>query len=149
MTYFVQLLTAFFGTIGFALLWNGNKKALLPVGVGGVLAWGVYLAVFHGADSGIFVAAFVSAVTAGVYAEIFARVLKTPTTVILIPSLVSLFPGSHLYYAVSAAAVGSWQEFRVQSLATVYFTLGIACGAGIISALIMTFVEIRKRKKNK
>ena len=147
MTSFIQLLTAFFGTLGFALLWNNNKKTILPAGIGGFLAWGMYLLMFNFAQSGMFVSAFVSAVTAGIYSEISARVLKTPNTVILIPSLVSLFPGSHLYYAVSAAAVSNWNEFLIQSLSTVYFTLGIAAGAGIISALIVTFREIRKRSK--
>lgn len=149
MTYFIQLLTAFFGTMGFALFWNSNKKTILPAGIGGVLSWGVYLIMFNLAHSGIFVSAFISAVMVGVYAEAFARVLKTPNTVILIPSLVSLFPGSHLYYAVSSAATGNLKEFRVQSLSTIYFTLGIACGAGIISALVMTFNEIKKRINKK
>lgn len=147
MTYFIQLLTAFFGSIGFALLWNCNRKIILPIGLGGILAWGIYLVMFHLADAGIFVSAFTSSITASIYAEIFARVLKTPNTVLLIPSLVSLFPGSNLYYAVSAAAVSNWQEFRLQSLNTVYFTLGIACGAGIISALVTTFWEVKKRRK--
>ena len=149
MTHFIQLITAFVGTVGFALFWNLNKKTIFVAGVGGILSWGMYLAMFNIANSGIFLSAFVSAMTAGVYAETLARILKTPNTVILVPSLVPLFPGSNLYYAVSAAAVGNPEEFRVQSLATVYFTLGIACGAGIISALVMTFGEIRKRKIKK
>ena len=35
-----------------------------------------------------------------VYCEIMARVLKTPTTVFMIPTLLPLVPGSRLYYTM-------------------------------------------------
>ena len=146
MDYTIQLITAFLGTAGFALFWNVNKKFVLPAALGGFVSWAVYLLMHNLWGSNVFVSAFISAVVTGLISEIFARVFKSPSTVFLIPALVPLFPGSSLYYTVSAAAVGNWQEVKIQGLTTVYFALGIACGASIISALLASFREIRKKR---
>ena len=45
MTVFVQLLTAFLGALGFAVLFGVLRRCLWVAAVGGMLTWGVYLAV--------------------------------------------------------------------------------------------------------
>ncbi len=145
MDFVIQLITAFIGSLGFALMWNVNGKCILPASFGGFMGWGVYLLLFNVAHMPIFSASFFAAAVVGLFAEICARVFKTPGTVFLIPSLIPLFPGSLLYYTVSAAAVSDWETMASQGLATVYFTLGIACGASIVPALFASFAEIRKK----
>ena len=145
MNYVVQLVTAFFGAAGFALFWNVNKKFILPAAFCGFVSWAVYLLMQAVCGFNVFVSAFVSAVATGLFSEVFARVFKSPSTVFLIPGLVPLFPGSSLYYTFSAAVAGNWQEVSLHGFTTVYFALGIACGASIISALLASFREIRKK----
>ena len=147
MIYIIQLITALLGAAGFALLWNVEKKCIFPASFCGFMAWAVYLLMHEAGNFNIFVSAFSAAVVTGVFAEIFARLLRAPSTVFLIPGLVPLFPGSALYYTVSASVGGSWQDVRNYGLETVTFALGIACGASIISAILASFREIRKKRQ--
>ena len=39
----IQLVTAFAGSLGFALLFHVRREKLLLASLGGLLAWGVYL----------------------------------------------------------------------------------------------------------
>ena len=43
MTYTVQMVTAFLGSMGFSILFNIRRTKLLIAGFGGALSWGVYL----------------------------------------------------------------------------------------------------------
>ena len=43
MDYVIQLITAFTGSVGFSLLFNVRRGKLTLAGLGGVIAWGVYL----------------------------------------------------------------------------------------------------------
>ena len=43
MDMLIQLVTAFTGSLGFALLFHVRKEKLLLASLGGLLAWGVYL----------------------------------------------------------------------------------------------------------
>lgn len=144
----LQLVTAFIGSAGFAMLWGVRKKHILYAAVGGLLGWGVYLA-FSRLGFGAFIASFMTSAFLGVYAEILARLVKTPSTVFIIPAAVPLYPGSSLYYTVRAAVFGQWEEFAAFGLDTVYVALGIACGIGVISAVIATFAVVEKNKKIK
>lgn len=146
MEYIIQLLTAFFGTAGFAMFWNVDKKIIPMVAFDGFAAWLVYIVCHEWADMEIFASSFFAAATVGLIAEALARLCKKPASVFLIPGLVPLFPGSSLYYAVSAATTRNWQVFYTQGLTTVYFALGIACGAAVVSALIVSVGEIRKKR---
>ena len=47
---------------------------------------------------------FVVAILITIYSEIWARVLKTPATTILMPTVIPLIPGGSLYYAIALAA---------------------------------------------
>ena len=43
MVYIMQLVTAFIGSWGFAMLFHVRREKLLLASLGGLLAWGVYL----------------------------------------------------------------------------------------------------------
>ena len=97
MTYFIQILTGTLGAFGFAILYNLRGTKLLIATLGGALSWGTYLFFgiwFHSEPLRYFFAAI--AVT--IYAEIFARIKKTPTSTFLIVPMIPLIPGGVLYY---------------------------------------------------
>ncbi len=149
--YIIELLTAFLGAFGFALLWNVKKQRIFVAAVGGLLAWGAYIIV-QMSGNGIFSSAFFAALITAIYCEISARIFKCPATVFLMPALVPLFPGSSLYYTLNAAVHGNFEEFSHHAMTTLYFALGLACGASILSALLTiilpVFNKINKNTKN-
>ena len=105
-TIIIQLLSAFVGSLGFALLFNNDKKTMLPATFGGMFGWAVYL-VFEATDIGVFLATIAAAAFCQLYSEVFSRVLKTPKTSIYITSIVPLVPGGSLFRTMYSAAFPS------------------------------------------
>lgn len=136
----LQLIYAFIGSFGFALLFNIKLKRLLPASLGGMLAWGVYLIINH-LTKNIFFAVFLSSAFAALYSEVLARILKAPTTVFTIPALIPLVPGSSLFYTMQNAVLSDWDKVLHFALETVIFIGGITLGLSIVSALFKMFTK--------
>lgn len=130
----VQLITALFGSLGFAVLFQLRKGLLAAASIGGFLNWGAYLLMAHFVGEG-FIACFVAAAVAVIYCEIAARVLKAPVTLFLVPSVVPSVPGSALFYTMSGIVRQDWAAAKDFGLKTAEFTLGIA--AGICLAVVV------------
>ena len=136
----IQLITAFLGSAGFALVFNIRNSLVFLASVGGFLSWGLFL-IFQSITSNYFVASFVSSAFAALYGEVMARVNKTPASVFFIPGVVSLIPGGSLFYTMSYALRSEWDMFRQYGSLTVQYALGIACGLSISWALWYMFQE--------
>ncbi len=130
-TQIIQLLTAFLGSLGFAILFNLGKKYIIPAAFGGFLCWGAYILVDI-LSAGVFMPSLVSAAVAALYAEIAARFLKVPATVIFVSAIIPLIPGSSLFYTMSYAVSGDGELFSKHGMDTINFVLGITCGISIV-----------------
>ncbi len=127
MPYIIQLITAFTGSLGFAGIFHVKKDKLLPAAFGGFLAWGVYLAA-GSASSNDPLRFFLASLAFTVYAEIMARLKKTPATIFLVPSAIPLIPGGSLY-ATMRYALGRQKELCLeQAVYTLSLAAAIACG---------------------
>ena len=73
MEYAIQMASAFAASLGFALLFHVRREKLLLAGLGGMLAWGVYLLAGMASDQDV-VRYFLASVVLTVYAELLARV---------------------------------------------------------------------------
>lgn len=142
MSYALQLLYAVLGSIGFALIFNVKTKRLLWAGVGGFVCWGTYLLTMYFSKN-IFLSAFLSALVCGLYGEVFARILKAPTTIFMISAVIPLIPGSSLYYTMQYAVLSDWVMCKAKALETVLFIGAITLGVSLVSAIFKIF------KKNK
>jgi uncharacterized membrane protein YjjB (DUF3815 family) len=71
-----------------------------------------------------------------VYAEIMARVLKTPTTTFITTSLIPLIPGGSLYYTMTYAFETNSEKFIEKAIYTLQ--LASALALGIIVATTLT-----------
>ena len=68
---------SFFGSLGFAVLFNTRGKRILISAVGGAVFWGLYVVFIHFVDNQ-YLGFFLSAILITIYAEVWARILKTP-----------------------------------------------------------------------
>ena len=95
-TFLIQLVTAFLGALGFAILFQVNRNLLFWASAGGFLVWLVYLLCgsFTGSDV---LKSFLASIVVTFYAEIMARWKKTPAVVFLAPGTIPLMPGGFLY----------------------------------------------------
>lgn len=135
MTEIIQIITAFLGTLGFTVVFRSKKEHILPIAVGGALSWIAYLvcALFVGSEP---VCYFVASAVVGIYAEVLARVLKTPAINIFAVAVLPLIPGGALYYTMRYAVNSEWEKFLVQGNTTLMIALAIALGIISVSTII-------------
>lgn len=127
MGYIMQLVTAFIGSWGFAMLFHVRKERLLPASLGGLLAWGVYLLMGFVSSQDV-VRYFFASVVLTVYAEIMARVVKCPATLFLVTASIPLVPGGSLYKTMQFFMQNDLEAFAGQALTTVLLAVAIAVG---------------------
>lgn len=135
MEYFVQIISAAIGVAAFSVIFNSKRKNLGVLALGGGLGWAAYLLTFYLFKSeplGYFSASCVICI----YSEVFARILKTPSTAVLIPVIVPLVPGGMLYYTMRFAFQSNWREFFPSGIHTLNVVLSIALGIILVSTVI-------------
>lgn len=137
----IQVISAFAGAAGFALVFNIRIKHLLLASVGGLFSWVIYLLVQTSVEN-YFISCFVSSAFCAIYAEVMARIYKTPATVFFIPAVVALIPGGSLYYTMSYLIQGNSELFSQYGRTTGLYALGIACGISLAWALWYMFQKI-------
>ena len=145
-SWLVQILTGFIGGVGFAFLFNIRGKRLIFAGLGSLLSWSLFL-VFNLFIKSEPVCYFIVALLISFYAEVMARVIKTPTTTFIMTSLIPLIPGSSLYYTMSYLISREGGLFMEK--ATVTLSLAIALALGIIIATAITKIVLSIKKKDK
>lgn len=145
----LQVLYAFLGAYGFALIFNQKPVArALPAALGGALSWSAYLLAEHFGFS-VFLSALVAAFCACVYAELLARSLKAPATVFSAAAVIPLIPGGSLFYTAQSAINGDRAGFVSYGLSTLEMALGIAVGFAAVTAIFFIYAKIALGFKNK
>lgn len=146
MNIIVQIITSVIGSLGFAVIYNVRGVKLFVSGIGGGISWAVYLlAVNCGASSPAGV--LMSTLLTGFISELFARILKTPVTILFVPMLIPLIPGRSLFYATAGVVQGDYTEFclfgqrlLLEAGAIALGIILITCGAAMILKIYRTFV---------
>ena len=142
----IQILTGGLGSVGFSILFNLRGRKLLITTIGGLISWAVFL-VLENWIPGESMRYFLAMAAITVYAEIFARVEKTPTTTFLVPCVIPLIPGSALYYTMNFAVRGDLENFTARGTHTVAIAGVMAVGILLISTLFRLFTVLKSRKK--
>lgn len=147
--WYIVLITAFIATLGFGIIFNNKYKHLWIVGLGGVLSCCVYY--FSQLYlSNEFLSVMLGTVTATLLAEILARVLKAPTTVFLIPTIIPFVPGALLFYTMYNLINGNMEAFKTNLSGMLLASLGIAVGiilASVFAQVVIKSIKYFKQKR--
>lgn len=137
----LEILYCIIGTLAFAITMKAPKKSLIFITIGAAISASVerILSGFYGD----FISCLLSMVCLSFFCELMARILKVPTTVLLMPSTIPLLPGSSIYYAMFYAIQSDTRQFVIYSKATLFAGLGIALGA-VISSTIIKMINVYK-----
>lgn len=141
---FGQLTTAFFGTLGFCITFNMRKKYIAVPAVGGLLCWAFYL-LFDALSVGVFAAALLATIIVGICGEVFAHILKVPTTILFIPACVPLIPGGNLYYLTLALISSDWDKCVDNLVLLLLYAVGIAVGLALVSECEKMIRNMRRK----
>ena len=100
----IRVLGAIIGIIGFSVISGVPKKFLIHCSITGAAGWFVYLVSKAINEEEVF-SMFLAALAVSFLSHIFARVLKAPVTIFLIPGILPLVPGigmvRSVYYSIS------------------------------------------------
>lgn len=142
MTYFWSAVFAFFGTMGFTILFNCPKNRVLMASLIGSLGWTAYLLTVDMGQS-VITGSFVGAVTVGLIGELFANKFRSPATIFIIPGIIPLVPGYGIYYTMISIITKDYSTAAAKGFEAVFVALAIA------TALIITSTVGRLIRNNR
>lgn len=146
-TELIQIFTGLIGTVGFAILFNIKGNRLVASAIGGLLSWSVFLLLGLVIQSEA-IRYFLISVMISIYADLIARLLKTPTTTVLMVALVPLIPGGSLYYTMAYAWGSDLEMFMTKAISTLKLAGALALGI-VLTAMVMRAFYATKRILNK
>ncbi len=144
----IKIIAGALSTLGFAILFRLKPSHWAFATLDGLLACVAYFG-FTELFGGNFLPNLLAAFVSAIFAELFARICKTPATVFILPGCIALVPGGTLYYAMSNLLSENREMALEYFLVTL--TVGIAIGGGIIGASLLkvTFQAISRKIKGK
>lgn len=141
-----ETLAAIIGSLGFGIIFNIKGRNLIFAALGGGLSWFSYLVFIHLGISEI-VTMFFSSILFSIYSEIFARILKTPVTTLVICCLIPLVPGAGMYNTMYTIVTGNTSLAINTALTTLACAGNLALGVILVSTItrhIKKYLDIKK-----
>lgn len=137
---------ALLATLGFCIVFNIRGKNLFYSSIGGGISWFFYSLANNLWGSSI-LSLFIGALVGSIYAEIMARVRKTPVTLFVICSIIPLVPGSDMYYAMYQSISGNIDKSITTSVVTMSKALSIAFAIILVSSMAKLSKEMKLKKE--
>ncbi len=146
MSELLQVVTGFVGSCGFAVLFHIRGKRFWAAVLGSLASWALFVLLEPCISSEV-LRYFIVAAVMSCYAEVMARLIKTPTTTFITTTLVPLIPGASLYYTMSYAFSNDITHFTEKGGYTLKLASALALGILFSTAVTGLFVRIGKNKK--
>lgn len=127
-------MASFFASLCFAILFQVRGRNLICAAVAGGVCWLVY------AVAGLIVsdipAYFLAAVATTIYAELLARILRTPAIVYLAVGVIPLVPGGGIYRTMLFCIRGTPEAALSACINTIGIAGAMAMGIVIVSSFV-------------
>lgn len=131
--------------LGFAVFFGMREKRLLMAtgccAMFGYLVYELMALVFDGVSYPTIFAAL----TVGVMAEFFSRSLKVPATIMILPGIVPLVPGTNLYRMMQHFVQEDFWNALREGANTLFISGSIALGITASSLFSLSLRRVRKR----
>ena len=139
-----QTLMAFIASLGFGVIFNIRGKKLFFAALGGAIC-SISLAL----DFSINLSLFISSISFSIYSEIFARILKTPVTTLVVCSLIPLVPGGGMYYTMLEVVHGNIEKSLELGLNALAAAGTLALGIIFVGTITKLIVRSNLYKKKR
>lgn len=142
----VAFLASFVACVGFSILFENKGKYVFLSSLGGAIAWTIYI--YLKMDS-IALASFLSGAWCAAYAELMAKLCKSPATIFLVIAILPMVPGSDIFNAMKAAVFAD-KELLIRSLHNTMLISGyIALGIIMVISLVVLSKNVLRNIKKK
>ena len=139
-------LSAFVGTLGFALLLHAPRKAWVPASLIGATAYALYWVLDMAAGLSMPLSIFLGALTGSIMAQACARRMRMIATIFITLSIVAMVPGLGLYRCMALLAQGNNAAGLRNGVEAMTTIMMIALGLGVGSFLFRVMVGTARRR---
>lgn len=140
----LQVAGAFMAVLSFGLVLEMPKRYLVWSGMTGGVCWLVYILV-KGSTGAMILAVFLSSLSVALMGHLFARLLRAPVSVFLIPGILPLVPGTSIYNSVYYVI----RNNREQSMYYLVETLQVAGAIALAVFLMDSIFKLAVKRKRR
>lgn len=148
MPIFIHFVYSFISTIGFAIFLKAPKSTLLPCGFAGGVGWSVYYFLMTFTNNNI-MSNFIAALLVSLISELFARKLKQPAIVFIIPGIILLVPGLGMYNTMLYLVQGNYTLAIAKGADVLFIAMALSMGVLIVTSLFKTIIMVSQNKAAK
>src|SRR5690606_22963057 len=143
--YITHLVLSFIAAVGFGIIFNAPRKALIQCGIVGMLGWIVYIVM---EDNGFDVvqASFSGAFIVAIIGHMMARKYKTPIIVFIVAGIIPLVPGGTSYDAMRLVASNDYATVIPPGLNGFIIESAIAMGLVFAEVIIECGLTLSTKK---
>ena len=136
-------LMTFLASLGFGIIFDLKGLKLLVAALNGMLGGIIYNLLLT--SQGEMMALFIASFSILAFAAIMARIIRCPTTILLISALVPLVPGGLMYETVLALIDNDMMLALSFALRTIYDVIAIVIGIVFASGLELLISRLYKK----
>lgn len=133
MTILYQSILTFLACVAISINFNVKAFHVLYAAIGGAITFMVFS--LASCLNNVAMQCFLASMTASIYSETLARIVKVPATTFLIVSIIPLVPGSDLYHTMEYCINQEIMNFLSSALNTFGIAGSIALGILLVSSL--------------
>ncbi len=138
--WYIQLIAAFVGTLGFSALFGAPRHYYIACGIVGMIGWAAYIF-----TNSVLIASLIIAVVS----HICAVIQHCPVTVFLICGIIPLVPGGGLFWTLYYMITNHLRYAFEAGTDAIKVTIGIAGGIIIGAAIFDRLLKKLKMKSTK
>ena len=132
--FWIQLLAGTVACTGFALWFRVRGIKVLFCAIGVLLTSAVYILAFRYLPD-VFLATLLAAIVCGLYAQVMARINRTPATIFSTICILTLIPGSSLYYSMRGFVTRDSALASARTTELVLVCFGIVLGYMVVEVV--------------
>ncbi len=144
--FFIQLLSAFVGTLGFAVLFGVPRRHYLLCGITATAGWAVYLVMLHHGGATVVGASALATVAVALVSQYLAVIRHCPVTVFLICGIFPLIPGAGIYWTTGYIVSNQLRAALESGFTALKITVALILGIILVTELTALFY---RKKRNR
>lgn len=145
MYYLYQFIVSSLSAIGFALVFQVPKKAILISAINAGIGWLIYKITIEYIGSA-YIGTFLSAFVISLISEFCAKIFKHPALIFIVPGVINLCPGEAIYDTMKFFINNQSQDVIISLFKTMALAGAIAFGIILSSAFSSNLKNFRIRK---
>lgn len=146
MTILAQMITSFFASSGFGILFGAPKRALIQCGLVGMSGWLLYLFLTENLMDRVPATIF-AAMLVSVLSYMCAKIFKLPIIIFNVSGIIPLVPGGLAYYAMRNFVENDYTTALELSAEVALLAGGIAIGLMFSEVVRQVVLKVAARRK--